>query len=293
MSWGGVNLFSENQIRVLKKEFDVQFLKKDEISLIKTTETENEKVVVIDPDFIDWKFPNEIWDEVRNLKAVCLATTTDQYVDAEKLHAFGARVLTISNYATQSVAEYLVMLMLCVAKKVPLQLKNQNKQDFSDEFLQIEIEKRQVGVVGLGHIGNRIAEICTGFGCEVSYWDRKVKDMPYARKELPEIFAKSDIIFVTLAVNAQTKKLVDKKLLRSVKETAILISATGFELLDESTVREMLRLGKLYGFGCEVPNLPLDEIEGNAMVTSEYAWFTDEAGKKRLEILFENILKCK
>ncbi len=250
-------------------------------------------ILVIDPDFIDWNFPNEILREIKNLKSVCLATTTDSYVDVEYLKGKNIPVYTISNYSTQSVAEYLVMLMNCVAKKIPLQLKNKNKQDFSDEYLQFDLKDKKVGIVGLGHIGLKVCEICNGIGMNVSFWDRKKKNSKFSQISLEEIFTQSDVIFITLSINSETKKLIGDKLLKSMKQNSILISGTGFELVNEKTVRELLKENKIYGFGAEIPNLELKDIEGNAMITSEYAWFTNEATQRRKQMLAENILKCK
>ena len=75
-------------------------------------------------------------------------------------------------------------------------------------------------------------------------------------------------------------------MLKSMKKTAILINGTGVEL-------HMLKSNKLFGFGAELPNGSYVDYEGNAMITSEYAWFTKEATEKRLEILLKNLLSIK
>lgn len=286
---GGV--IRDEDFAKLQKHFEVSFLKKNEIK--KITQTEVSKVVVIDPDYIDWKFPNEIWKDVKNLAGVCLATTTDSYVDALTLKQMQVPVLTVGKYSTDSVAEYLFMLMLCAAKKVPLQLKNDNRQEFSDEFLQYEIKGKKVGIVGLGNIGTRLAQMCQGFGMQVAFWNRSKKDVPYKKCSLEKIFSSSDIVFVTLANTPQTRLLITDEMLLSMKSTSILLSAVGFELVNEKLIRQMLKERKIYGFGAEVPNAKLSSIDGNAMITSEYAWFTCEACERRLDILLKNILSLK
>ena len=289
----GESFLGDKEIKTLSPYFDLKYIDKKSLLKNKFWFSKNEKVVLIDPDYIDWQFPNEIWKDVENLKAVCLATTTDSYIDAEFLESKHIPVCTITNYATQSVAEYLIMLMFCVAKKLPLQLKNQNKQDFTDDFVQYEISNKKIGVVGLGFIGNRICKLCEGLCEKVVYWDRKNKDVKYERVSLDEIFKTCDVIFLTLAINAETKRLINERMLKSMKKTAILISGTGFELFDEKLVLNMVENGQIYGLGAEIPNKKLEDFAGNVMVTSEYAWFTKEASERRIDIMVENVLKNK
>ncbi len=284
---------SEKDLKKLTPYFTINFINKNSLSTSKLWFSKNKKVVLIDPDYIDWKFPNAIWENVENLQAVCLATTTDSYIDTALLKRKNIPVYTITNYATQSVAEYLIMLMFCVAKKLPMQLKNQNKQDFTDDFLQYEIGNKKIGIIGLGQIGNRVCELCENLCDKIVYWDRKPKDVKYERVALDEIFKTCDVIFLTLAINSETKQLIKEPMLKNMKNTAILISGTGFELFDEKIVLNMVKTGQIYGFGAEIPNMPLEKYEGNVMVTSEYAWFTSEASEKRRKIMIDNILKNK
>ncbi len=183
--------------------------------------------------------------------------------------------------------------MMCLAKKLPLQLKNDSKQDFDDEYLQIELTNKVVGVVGLGNIGNRICEITKGLGMIPTYWNRTEKKSKFAYKSLDDLFKNSDMIFITLANNINTKNIVSDNLLKSMKKTAILISGTGTQLHNDKLVRDMLKNNKLFGFGAELPNLSYKDYAGNAMITSEYAWFTKEATEKRIEIIIENLLSIK
>lgn len=278
----------------IRNNFDnISFVANKELETFDYNKTKAEKSLLIDPDFIDWNFPNRILKEIKNLKYVCLTTTTASYVDEKFLKDNKIKLLTIPKYSTNSVAEYLIFLMMCIAKKLPLQLKNDNKQDFCDKYLQIELTGKTVGVVGLGNIGNRICEITKGLGMIPTYWNRSPKKSKYTYLELEELFKNSDVIFITLANNSNTKNIVSDRLLKMMKSTAILISGTGIELHNDKLVRQMLKSGKLFGFGAELPNKSYKDYEGNAMITSEYAWFTKEATEKRLEILTNNLLAIK
>jgi phosphoglycerate dehydrogenase-like enzyme len=287
-------LLGKNDWDKVKENFSViSFVDHKNILDFNYNKSQEEKALLLDPDYFDWKFPQEILYRIKNLKCVILTTTTASYIDERFLKSNKISLLTIPKYSTNSVAEYLVFLMMCLAKKLPLQLKNDSKQDFSDKYKQMELTGKTVGVVGLGNIGNRICEMVQGMGMIPTYWNRTTKESKFEYVELDKLFKNSDVIFITLANNSSTKHIITDDLLKSMKKSAILISGTGIELHSDSVVREMLEDGRLYGFGAELPNKSYIDYKGNAMITSEYAWFTNEATEKRLQIIVKNLLSIK
>ena len=285
------NLLSKSEWGGVENNFDkISFVPAKDIITYDYNKINGDKTLLLDPDYFDWNLPKDFLSKINNLKCVCLTTTTASYVDEEYLINNNIKLLTIPKYSTNSVAEYLVFMMMCLAKKLPLQLKNNCKQDFSDKYLQIELTGKTVGVVGLGNIGNRICEITSGMGMQVLYWNRSIKNSQYEYCELKNLFEKADVIFITLANNTNTRNIITDELLKSMKKSAILISGTGLVLHNDKLVREMLKRGDLYGFGAEIPNGTYKDYDGNAMITSEYAWFTKEAIERRRIIIIENLL---
>ena len=285
-------LFSKKQVEVLSNHFSsIKFVEQNDIE--NYNYGEEEKTLLLDPDYFDWKLPKDFFSKIKNIKFVCLTTTTASYVDEDYLNENNIKLLTIPKYSTDSVAEYLIFLMFCLAKKLPLQLKNDNRQEFTDKYLQMELTGKNVGIVGLGNIGNRVCQICDGMGMNVQYWNRTKKDAKFKSVSLESLFKNSDVIFITLANNSATRELITDELLNSMKKTAILISNTGIVLHNDDLVRNKLKNGKLFGFGAELPYGTYEEYDGNVMITSEYAWFTKEATQRRIDILMKNLLSIK
>ncbi len=258
---------------------------KDEYNLLNNNEN---KIIVYDPDYAGWQFPNEIL-KYKNIKAICLGTTTASYIDENICKKLNIPILTIPKYSTDSVAEYMVMLMFALAKKLPLQIKANFRQDFDESFTQMQLRDKRVGIIGLGNIGLRFAEICDGIGMHVYYWDRNKKDVKYKYEDLTSLFAKCDVVLVALATNKETTKIVTDDMLRFLKKDAILLSVGGTNLFNHDLVVEMLRANKLFGYGLEIADKGVFNFVGNAMVTSEYAWFTKESQEARIKLWVENI----
>lgn len=282
-------LFNVNQIERIEEYGELVFLNKDTY-IADITSDDNEKVVVYDPDFGGWKFPKEILEKSNNLKSVFLGTTDKSYIDLDYCESMNINVYSIPRYATDSVAEYLVMYMFCLARKIPLQIKNNNSQVFTSNYEQMELRGKKVGIVGLGNIGGRIANICSGIGMNVCYWNRTKKDANYTYLSLEELFSTCDVVFVCLAINDETQIIITDELLNKLKKNSIFISCTGKSLFNNSIIEERVKNNELFGYALEEPNKPLNDYEGNVMVTSEYAWFTKEASEARMNLWTEIIV---
>ena len=291
---GEEQLFSSSQKENIGKYGEIVFL--DSNNYIENIINDSsEKVVVYDPDFGGWDFPKGILEHSQNLKAIFLGTTDKSYIDLDYCNESSIEVFNIPRYAADSVAEYLVMYMFNCAKKIPLQIKNNNKQEFIPVYEQIQLKDKKVGIVGFGNIGSRIANICNGIGMNVCYWDRKEKGCNYTYISLEELFSTCDVIYLCLSINDETKNLITDELLNKLKTNCIFISCTGNSLFNYGLIEEKIKNNELFGYALEEPNKELSSYDGNVMVTSEYAWFTKEANEARMnlwtEIIVDNLSK--
>ena len=286
---GEENLFKKNQKEEIKKYGETIFLKKEKFIEIILND-KSEKVIIYDPDFGGWNFSTEILENSVNIKAIFLGTTDKSYIDLNYCDNKKIKVFNIPRYASDSVAEYLVMYMFNCAKKIPLQLKNNNLQDFSNYFEQMQLRNKKVGIVGYGNIGSAVANICNGIGMDVCYWDRNKKDCNYIYSSLENLFSTCDVIYLCLAINEDTKNIITDDLLNKLIENCIFISCTGKQLFNFELIEKKLINKKLFGYALEEPNRRLDSYDGNVMVTSEYAWFTKEANESRINLWISIII---
>lgn len=127
--------FTEEHIKRLKKVGSLNFIEeKHDMYNAEYVKSNEPKIIAIDPDFVDWNFSNDLIGKIPNLKAICLMSTSYSYVDIEFCKQNNIIVTNVPKYSTDSVAEYACFLMMSIARKIPLQIKNNLKEEFSNQY---------------------------------------------------------------------------------------------------------------------------------------------------------------
>ena len=250
----------------------------------------DEKILAIDPDYYDWKISNEHIAKIKNLKAICVDTTTYSWIDTDYCKELGIIVTNVPRYSTTAVSEYAIFMMMAVARKLPLQFKNDFRRNYSSDYMMTNLKDKKVGVIGLGNIGTSIAELCNGLGMNVSYWSVKTRNDKFKYKELEQLFKESDFIFPAFLSNNETRQIITTELIKKMKKSASFISVVHNDLYNHTMLLEMVKNNELYGYAFEEDNSSMLKYRGNVFVTSSYAWYTKEAMDKLIEIWLESVL---
>ena len=151
---------------------------------------------------------------------------------------------------------------------------------------------KTAGVVGLGRVGTRIAEVLKGIGMEVVYWSRSSQDDRFSRLTLPDVFSAADLVIPALAVNEETKQLITHEILDSMKSNAIMVGINRVrELWDEDYVIQKVEAGELVGYSYEgAEDGPVSKHTGNVWVLPHISWMTKDSMENLERIWTENIL---
>lgn len=283
--------FSSTQLEKLSSIAETVFTESNPNFSDSVFSDEEEKIVAIGPEVVDWKISNEDLGKIVNLRAVCLPTTSYAWVDGEYLRTKNIPLTNVPQYSTESVAEYAIWLMLGLAKRIPLIAKNQWTLNY-ESHLGNEVKGKTMGVIGLGAIGSRIAEIGQSMGMKVIYWSRGARDDRFEYQELDSLLTNSDFIFPTLAKNKDTANILSETKLNLIKPNAHLVSITGDELFDLNYALQMVESGKLSGIAFEAEGKKMEEYKGNVLVTPPIAWYTKEALVEDMRIWIESISAC-
>lgn len=285
-------LFTAEQYKKLESLGETLFVKEIKpFAEIEELFTEGEKVIAIDPDFCDWKVPNEVIDKIPDLKAICLQTTSFSWIDIDHAKEKGIPVMNLRGFSTEAVAEWAFLMALNVARKIPLVAKDNWGQDY-DIHKGMELKGKTAGIVGLGRIGSRIAELCEGFGMNVVYWSKNSKSEKYKHIELAELMKNSDLIFPVLAQNKETQGLITDDLLRSMQPKAIFVSVV-HHVYNHDLLLELVKNGSIYGYAFEEDGGKVfDKFEGNVYASPALAWCTVDSLRKNAEQWVESISKA-
>lgn len=282
--------FSSKQISQFKSIGDVVFIESGKNWQSHAAfKNKDNKVIGLGPKVVDWEFPNEFTEKVPNLKAVCIPTTGFDWIDGKRLRELKIDLTNVPKYSTESVAEYAVSLMFNVIKNLALVIKNGWKLNY-DQHQGWEVRGKTMGVVGLGAIGTRIAELGQQIGMDVVYWSRSNRDDRFEYKELNELLKSADFVFPALARNEQTKGMLDKKGLSLMKNGSFIVSITSDDIFDLDYAVELVKSGKLAGIALESEKRTIDDFEGNIWITPPVAWFTAEAFAEDMRIWAETII---
>ena len=285
--------FTEDQLNKFTGN-EIEFIEGNKLDLDKIDSlfSKEEYILVVNPTYLkdNWNaFPVDRVKRMKGLKALCLTTSSFSWIDTKKLAEMGIIVTNIPGAPTEAVAEFNIYMMLALLRKLPLIVKNEWKMDY-DLFLNEEFKGLSVGILGLGRIGTRLAELCKGLDLNVRYWNRNKKKSLFEAVALDELFEKSDIIFNTLATPPELKGFIDKKLLSKLKQTAIIISTSDTHVFDEEFILNQIAQEKLGGYAFENNDKKITDYKGNVMVFPEQAYYTLGTQLNRGQIATDTVL---
>lgn len=272
--------------------------KKDRIGRIADND-----VVITNKVLID----QEVMDACPALKLVCVAATGMNNVDLDYAAKKDIVVKNVAGYSTESVAQHTFSLLFYLL----------NRLSYYDEYVKNgayvksrvfthlgqawrELYGKTFGVIGMGTIGRRVAEIAQVCGARVIYHSTSGENLNagFEHKNLNELLEMSDVISIHCPLNEHTQDLIGKDQLKHMKQDAILLNTGRGGIVDELALSEAIDKAWIGGAGIDVfSHEPVDE--GNPLLkihkkdkivlTPHIAWTSEEAREKLIEGLIRNI----
>ncbi len=299
----------EDVIKKLEQYYDVEVWDKYtpppyEVLLEKAKEVD--ALVTLLTDKVDCN----LLQQAKRLRIIAQYAVGYDNIDIECATRLGIYVTNTPGVLTESTAELTWALILATARRIVE----------ADHFVRwgewwrtrtgwhplmmlgVELRGKTLGVIGLGRIGSRVAEIAVkGFGMKVIYYDVKrredlEKELGIEYRDLDQLLQEADIVTIHVPLTKETYHLINEEKLRKMKKSAILINTARGKVIDTDALVKALREGWIAGAGLDVfeeeplpPNHPLTAFK-NVVLAPHIGSATYEARHAMAELVAENLI---
>lgn len=281
-----------------------------EVTVYPATTVENAVEHIGDADLIIAnKLPlnSETLREAKNLKFIAQTATGTNNIDFAYMNAHGIKVANVPSYSTDSVAQHTFALLLYLVEKMRFFDDYVKSGTYSKsncfsclDMIYPEIAGKTWGIIGMGAIGQKVAQIATVFGCKVICYSAsgKTYDMPYKQVDFDTLLAESDILSVHAPLNEYTKGLMNYDTFCKMKNSAYFINVGRGPIVVEEDLARALEEDQIRAAGLDVlcvEPMPIDnpllkfQDSSKIIITPHVAWATSEARQRCVDVVTENI----
>ena len=290
------NDFSECALRELSRKYDIICEKLDFV-------TDYESIEVI---FCRLKYNlnADFLKRFTGLKYICAPTTGTDHIDTIYCVKHGITIVSLKGESTflyheiTSTAEYTWALMLSTWRKVvPAALSVLEGKWDRDKFKYYQLKGRNLGIIGMGRIGNQLKKYADAFELNFRYFDPYVLNLPGKMQNLQNLASWSDIIIIACEYNADTRHLIDRKFLSYLNDGNLIINTARGDIVDDEALVEVLLSKKIFYSADVVSNeqdnnkfetnklLKLTQVSSQILITPHIAGASYDAMKKTEEFI--------
>ena len=245
--------------------------------------------------------------EADHLKLVCVTATGTNNLDKEYLKQRGIAWRNVAGYSTETVAQHTFALLFYLMEKLRYYDDYVKTEKYVEDvtfthFENIfhELSGKTWGIIGLGNIGQRVADIAKLFGCHVIYYSTSGKNTKpgYERVSLEELLRNSDIVSVHAPLDENTRGLMNRKTFALMKHEAIFLNLGRGPIVVEQDLADALNGGTIAAAGLDVlcvepmqRDNPLRTIKdsGKLLITPHIAWASVEARTRLMKTIEKQI----
>lgn len=241
------------------------------------------------------------------LKLICVTATGTDNLDKAFLKKREILWRNVAGYSTESVAQHTFAMLFYLLEKLRYYDDYVKSEKYVDDtvfshFGKVfhQISGMKWGIIGLGNIGKRVADIAEAFGCQVSYYSTSGTNHSehYQELELHTLLAESDIVSVHAPLNEMTFGLMNKEAFVKMKRSAIFLNLGRGQIVAERDLAEALEGREIAAAGldvlCEEPmskESPLIHFKDSdrLLITPHIGWASVEARRKLMGIILDQV----
>jgi D-3-phosphoglycerate dehydrogenase len=234
------------------------------------------------------KVTREVIEKGENLKIIGRAGVGLDNIDIEAATEYGIIVMNAPEGNTISAAEHTIALIFSLARNIPIAnqtLKNGKWE--KKKFVGTELYGKTLGIIGLGRIGKRVANLAKGIGMKVIGYDpyvseEEIRDLGITMVNFEGVLKQADILTFHLPLTEETYHMISDKEFEIMKDGVMIVNCARGGIIDEEALVRYLKKGKVKGAALDVfekepiESSPLFEFE-NVIVTPHLGASTKEA----------------
>lgn len=241
-----------------------------------------------------------------NIKLICITATGMNNVDLEYAKEKNITVKNVAGYSTSSVVQVGFSMILYFVQKLNYYKKYVDEGNWqkNELFTHIdepffELDKKRVGIIGLGEIGRNFAKKAKAFDCEVVYYSTSGKNSnsEYKSISLEELLKTSDIISIHAPLNENTKNLLTYENMKNMKDGAILLNLGRGGIINENDLAKLIDEKEIYCGIDVVSKEPIEESnpllkvknKDRLLLTPHIGWASIEARTRLVNMVALNI----
>lgn len=292
-------------------DHDLRFLEAKLDHTTTTLATGADAVCVFVNDLVDRQVIRDLAS--LGVRFLALRSAGFNHVDLAAAAEFGVTAVRVPTYSPHAVAEHTLALLLALNRNIHRAHNRVREGNFRlDGLLGRDLIGKTVGVIGTGKIGQVVATIFQGFGMNVIAHDPYPSDVivgmdiPYV--DLPELFARSDVITLHCPLTPETCRLIDTDAIALMERRPMLINTSRGALIDTTAVIDGLKSGQIGSLAIDVyeeeGDLFFEDLSNtviqddvfsrlltfpNVLVTGHQAFFTEEAVQQIAEVTIGNL----
>lgn len=241
------------------------------------------------------------------VKLICIAATGTDNIDLDYTKSRGITVCNVPGYSTQSVAQHTFAMLFYLLGSISYYdhyvKSGQYAADNTVNYLARpfwELNQKTWGIIGMGRIGSKVAQIAEAFGCNIVHYSTSGQNnqSPYMRANLESLLKLSDIVSIHAPLNPQTFNLIGYDQLKLMKRHAILLNLGRGGIVNEADLARALDEGLIAGAALDVTEQepiqssnPLLRIrlKDRIVITPHIAWSSIESRQTLINEVAANI----
>jgi glycerate dehydrogenase len=248
----------------------------------------------------------EAINQLPSLKFIGVLATGYNIVNTEAAKAKGIIVSNVPGYGTASVVQMTMALLLELCLHVQrhsdsvMQGKWARSADWCFwDYPLVELAGKTIGIIGFGSIGQQVGDVATAFGMNIignsRNWTDQSQRKNFRWAEIPELLAQSDVVSIHCPLTPETKGLINKDSLRTMKKSAFLLNTSRGPIVVDDDLADALGNDVIAGAGIDVLSAeppPADNpLFGakNCIITPHIAWATKETRMRLMDATVNNL----